>query len=103
MGINLGAAMAPLLCGYIGETFGWRYGFGLAAFGMMIGLAVFVVPNVIAQILILGGALVTAASMIFVQVLQYNLLLLIVNGFVARGPGDLRRHCFYGGRARSDT
>ena len=24
MGINLGAAMAPLLCGYIGETYGWH-------------------------------------------------------------------------------
>jgi POT family proton-dependent oligopeptide transporter len=30
IGINLGAAMSPLLCGYIGETYGWHYGFGLA-------------------------------------------------------------------------
>jgi len=40
MGINLGAALAPLLCGYIGETYGWHYGFGLATIGMLIGLAV---------------------------------------------------------------
>jgi len=42
MGINLGAAMSPLLCGYIGETYGWHYGFGLATLGMLTGLAVFV-------------------------------------------------------------
>lgn len=41
MGINLGAAMSPLLCGYIGETYGWHYGFGLATLGMLTGLAVF--------------------------------------------------------------
>ncbi len=41
IGINLGAAMSPLLCGYIGETYGWHYGFGLATIGMLLGLAVF--------------------------------------------------------------
>src|SRR3972149_1904181 len=41
MGINLGAGLATFLCGYIGETFGWRYGFGLAGFGMILGLIVF--------------------------------------------------------------
>jgi len=41
MGINLGAAMSPLLCGYIGETYGWHYGFGLATIGMLTGVAVF--------------------------------------------------------------
>ncbi|MCA9264417.1 MAG: oligopeptide:H+ symporter, partial [Planctomycetales bacterium] len=46
MGINLGAAMSPLLCGYIGERFGWHYGFGLATIGMLIGLAVFVAPTI---------------------------------------------------------
>ena len=37
MGVNLGAAMSPLLCGYIGETYGWHFGFGLATVGMLIG------------------------------------------------------------------
>ena len=83
MGINLGAAMAPLLCGYIGETYGWHWGFGLATIGMLTGLAVFIVPRVVAMSLILGGALVTAATMIFLQIIQHNTLLLIVNGFVA--------------------
>jgi POT family proton-dependent oligopeptide transporter len=42
MGANLGAAVAPLLCGWLGETFGWRYGFGAAGVGMLAGLAVFI-------------------------------------------------------------
>ena len=45
MGINLGAAMSPLLCGYMGETYGWHRGFGLATIGMLVGLAVFVAPT----------------------------------------------------------
>ncbi|MFN2288940.1 MAG: peptide MFS transporter [Chromatocurvus sp.] len=43
MGINLGAFSATLLCGYLGETFGWRYGFGAAGIGMLVGLATFLV------------------------------------------------------------
>ncbi|HVM22523.1 MAG TPA: peptide MFS transporter [Sphingomicrobium sp.] len=43
MGINLGAALGSFLCGYIGQTYGWRYGFGLAGFGMLAGLIVFIV------------------------------------------------------------
>jgi POT family proton-dependent oligopeptide transporter len=41
MGINIGAFLATLLCGYLGETFGWRYGFGAAGVGMVIGLVTF--------------------------------------------------------------
>lgn len=41
MGINLGAGVAPLLCGYLGEVYGWSYGFGLAGIGMLAGLVVF--------------------------------------------------------------
>ena len=52
MGVNLGAAIAPLLCGYIGETYGWHWGFGLATFGMLVGVATFVAPRTAAQILI---------------------------------------------------
>jgi POT family proton-dependent oligopeptide transporter len=43
MGINLGAALGSLLCGYLGETYGWAYGFGAAGFGMLLGLIVFTV------------------------------------------------------------
>lgn len=41
MGINVGAFFGSILCGYLGETYGWAYGFGLAGFGMLLGLAVF--------------------------------------------------------------
>jgi POT family proton-dependent oligopeptide transporter len=41
-GINLGAMMASLVCAWLGETYGWRYGFGAAGVGMLLGLAVFV-------------------------------------------------------------
>ena len=42
MGINLGAALGSLLCGYLGETYGWSYGFGAAGVGMLLGLIVFI-------------------------------------------------------------
>lgn len=41
MGINIGAFASPLLCGWLGETYGWHYGFGLAGIGMLTGLLVF--------------------------------------------------------------
>ena len=40
MGINVGAATASIICGYLGQTYGWQYGFGLAGIGMLIGLDV---------------------------------------------------------------
>ena len=43
MGINLGAFLGSLLCGWLGETYGWKYGFGAAGFGMLLGLVVFVI------------------------------------------------------------
>jgi POT family proton-dependent oligopeptide transporter len=41
MGINLGSFTATLLCGYLGETYGWAYGFGAAGIGMLLGLITF--------------------------------------------------------------
>ena len=35
MGMNLGAALGTILVGYLGETIGWAYGFGLAGIGMV--------------------------------------------------------------------
>ena len=42
MGINLGAFLAPLVCGTIGELYGWHWGFGIAGIGMVLGLILFV-------------------------------------------------------------
>ena len=41
MGINIGAFLAPLLCGWLGDSYGWHYGFGAAGVGMLAGLIVF--------------------------------------------------------------
>jgi POT family proton-dependent oligopeptide transporter len=80
MGINLGAALSPILCAYIADKYGWHYGFGLATIGMLIGLAVFVAPIRITQVLILLGAFGTALGML---VAQKSTAELLVNLFVA--------------------
>lgn len=41
MGINSGAFLGILLCGYIGEKVGWSYGFGLAGIFMFLGMMQF--------------------------------------------------------------
>lgn len=41
VGINIGAFFSPLLCGTLGETYGWHYGFGLAGIGMLVGLVIY--------------------------------------------------------------
>ncbi len=40
-GINLGALFASIICGYLGQTLGWSYGFGAAGIGMLLGLLQF--------------------------------------------------------------
>jgi POT family proton-dependent oligopeptide transporter len=40
-GINLGAFWAAILCGYLGQRFGWSWGFGLAGAGMLAGYVTF--------------------------------------------------------------
>lgn len=42
MSINLGGFLAPLVCGTLGELYGWHYGFAAAGVGMILGLVVFV-------------------------------------------------------------
>jgi proton-dependent oligopeptide transporter, POT family len=81
MGINLGAAMSPLLCGYIGETYGWHYGFGLATIGMLMGVVVFVAPVRLAQLVIAGGCLFTAGALVVLR--PSNGYSFAVNLFVA--------------------
>jgi POT family proton-dependent oligopeptide transporter len=42
MGINLGALLAPLVCGFLGQEVNWHIGFGAAGVGMLVGLAQYV-------------------------------------------------------------
>jgi len=48
-GINLGAFWASVLCGYLGQTYGWGWGFGLAGIGMALGFIVFVLGKPLLQ------------------------------------------------------
>jgi POT family proton-dependent oligopeptide transporter len=41
VGVNIGGFLAPLVCGTIGELYGWHYGFAVAGVGMLIGLAIY--------------------------------------------------------------
>lgn len=41
MGINLGATLGVIIAGYLGQTYGWAWGFGAAGVGMLLGLIVF--------------------------------------------------------------
>jgi POT family proton-dependent oligopeptide transporter len=42
MGINLGAFIAPLICGYLGQEIAWHYGFAAAGVGMLLGVIQYV-------------------------------------------------------------
>jgi len=41
VGINIGGFLAPLICGTVGEVYGWHYGFAIAGFGMLGGLLIY--------------------------------------------------------------
>jgi POT family proton-dependent oligopeptide transporter len=41
MGVNLGAALGPMACGWLAQSYGWHYGFVAAGVGMVLGLAQF--------------------------------------------------------------
>ena len=45
VGINLGAFLAPLICGTLGERVGWHYGFAAAGVGMTLGLIIYLVAT----------------------------------------------------------
>jgi POT family proton-dependent oligopeptide transporter len=42
VGINIGGFLAPLICGTLGEFYGWHWGFGAAGVGMLAGLTIYV-------------------------------------------------------------
>jgi POT family proton-dependent oligopeptide transporter len=48
-GVNLGAFWAAILCGYLGQNYGWSWGFGLAGVGMLLGYIVFMIGKPMLQ------------------------------------------------------
>lgn len=73
VGINIGAFLASLLCGVIGELYGWHYGFGLAAVGMIAGNILFLCCR---NLLEGKGELLQKVSQNREKILGYALLLL---------------------------
>src|SRR3954467_4290028 len=43
VGVNIGGFLAPLICGTLGELYGWHWGFGAAGVGMLAGLVIYLV------------------------------------------------------------
>jgi POT family proton-dependent oligopeptide transporter len=77
MGVNLGAAIGPMVCGYLAEKVGWHWGFGVAGVGMVLGLIQFRLTrhylgnsgmlrgnesplHIIERVVLIGGILVAA-------------------------------------------
>jgi POT family proton-dependent oligopeptide transporter len=100
MGINAGAAFGVILAGYLGQTIGWSYGFGLAGIGMLAGLAVFVLGKKVLngageppeplsrtkEMTLYGTGLVAVAVMwALVQYVDVIQTLLIVSGVALLG------------------
>ncbi len=100
MGVNVGAALGTILVGYLGETIGWAWGFGLAGIGMVLGLIIFVVgrpslkgrgepPVALARPreLTLYGVGVAAVAVIWMLIQFQNVIqnLLIVSGIALLG------------------
>jgi POT family proton-dependent oligopeptide transporter len=105
MGINVGSLLSTAIVGYVGETYGWNYGFGLAGIGMLLGLVVFLGgqkllegrgeptnPAILKEkspiginkewTIYLGGLLMVAASWFLMQYQTFVGQLLGFSGFV---------------------
>ncbi|WP_416465808.1 peptide MFS transporter [Sphingomonas sp. VDB2] len=68
VGINIGGFLAPLICGTLGEIYGWHYGFGAAGIGMFAGLAIYLLgqkhlpSEQVAPIVVQDGMTVSAGN-----------------------------------------
>ncbi|MBN1908352.1 MAG: MFS transporter [Pirellulales bacterium] len=82
MGINLGAAVAPLICGYVGETMDWSYGFGLAGIGMLLGLGVFLLRPWMAQVIIAGAVGASVIGLTWVAYIRGDMITIAVTVFL---------------------
>ncbi len=104
MGINVGAAIGPLVCGYLAESdrFGWHYGFGAAGIGMLIGLIQYRIgQGNLGSVGVVAPAANTTnhnASWIGIGVLLavvFVLLVLLSNGWVTINPVVLAQYATY--------
>jgi len=79
MGINLGAFLAPIVSGYLGEVFGWHYGFAAAAMGMLMGLIIFLSfhGRYLAHFPLAPLKIAFSVAMAFVGIAAVKLLLLL--------------------------
>lgn len=108
--INVGAFVAPLVCGTLGELYGWHYGFAVAGFGMLIGIGIYLAgfKYLPAETVTLAGAsrprleagegrvvaalvvlLAITALFWIVQAQVWNTYPLWLRDFVDRGVSDL--------------
>jgi POT family proton-dependent oligopeptide transporter len=118
MGVNAGALFGTILVGYLGETIGWSWGFGLAGLGMVLGLVIFVTgkpslhgkgepPAVLSRqrewLLYLTGVAAIAVAWFLIQNQGVIQNLLIVSGVAMLGytlyeafklPKDARERIF---------
>lgn len=108
MGINVGSLFSTILVGYVGEVYGWNYGFSIAGIGMLFGLVVFLWgqkyldgraepknPKILKEIAFAGinkeyaiylfGIVLVLVSWVMMQYQTFVGMLLGVSGFVMIG------------------
>jgi len=78
MGINLGAFFAPFVCGTLGQTVGWHYGFMAAGVGMAAGLVVYYFGQRYLAPDTLGGAENAAAAVPLMREEKFGILALVI-------------------------
>jgi len=77
MGINIGALLSPLVCGYLGENINWHYGFGAAGVGMTLGLIQYVLGGKYLGSAGLAGSRAEADSRLLRRVLTGTLIVTV--------------------------
>lgn len=100
LGTNLGALLGPILCGFVGQHYGFNYAFLLSTFGMLSGIVVFICgqkhlhqfkrpPKILAKkkmtlpIIYLGTGLVIPVFMLVIQKDMAGFLLSVIGVIVA--------------------
>ena len=74
VGQNIGSLFAPIVCGIVGKKYGWGYGFSLAGFGMISGVAIFIRQDVLAARTSLKELMAIAKYALLVVVIAIGML-----------------------------